>query len=69
MDDFTDTGISRGFGAGMPHRELQKWMPDEDDSVLPISLDNSKGWSAEDMFARNEREHGIKSDYDENLYT
>lgn len=48
-------------------RDLQKWMPDEGDPGLMMSLDDSNtGW---DQFAVNEQRFGVQSTYDEHLYT
>lgn len=67
----TDGAISgaRNQGEG---RTLQKWQPDgpaeTDGSLESASLRSSSGvvW---DQFAENERRFGIKTDYDENIYT
>ena len=70
-DSFTDTGISGGHGAAQ-ERELQAWKPDNHDTFGDVSLmdmGGSSGWSAEDMFATNSREHGYQSSYNEDEYT
>lgn len=63
----TDTAISNGrLGS---ERVLQPWVPDAADEVdgsLEKSSGSSKGW---DQFAANEHLFGIKTDYDENIYT
>lgn len=62
----TDSSISGGrFGA---ERELKRWTPDipEDaDGSLEKASDN-RPW---DQFAANEEKFGLKTDYDENIYT
>lgn len=54
------------------------WTPDADDPSLGdgmLSLESgaarskSSGWSAEDMFAKNKRDHNYSSTYNENDYT
>lgn len=77
----TDTEISKSFDALASGRALQKWSDDPD---LPdigaspawagpangvsggLESSNGKPW---DQFAANEARFGIKSDYQENLYT
>lgn len=60
----TDVDISGNLA--IRERNLQKWEPSED-AGLEMSLDDSKGgW---DQFEANERLYGVKSDYDENIYT
>ncbi|KAI9835570.1 MAG: hypothetical protein M1819_002021 [Sarea resinae] len=61
----TDSDISGNFA--MPVRNLQRWEP-ADDSGLDLSLESggNTGW---DQFEANERLYGVKSDYDENIYT
>lgn len=67
----TDTQISQtrtNGEAGM--RELEMWQPDEGDQSLGIEegdLKASTGWSANDMFAKNEERFGVQSSYDPNL--
>ena len=62
----TDTAISNSkFGS---ERTLQKWMPDANDT-FDGSLENSSSGGAWDQFAENERLFGLKTDYDENIYT
>ncbi|CAL1361069.1 unnamed protein product [Linum trigynum] len=54
-----------------PQRELSPWVPDEDDPQCP-ELDNifdgpwNRGW---DQFETNEMLFGVKSTFDEELYT
>ncbi|SNX84352.1 related to PBP1 - Pab1p interacting protein [Melanopsichium pennsylvanicum] len=81
----TDTEISKAFDPLASGRTLQKWSDDPDldeldgpGSKLPAwatpydasggleERDPTKGW---DQFAANEARFGIKSNYDDNLYT
>ncbi|KAF3359453.1 hypothetical protein VdG1_02008 [Verticillium dahliae VDG1] len=64
----TDAAISNSrLGA---ERTLQPWMPDStdgmDEGLESSSNKNNAPW---DQFAENERRFGIKTDYDENIYT
>lgn len=62
----TDTAISNNrFGH---ERVLQPWVPDSSDAMNG-ALEKSSGGGQWDQFAVNERLFGIKSDYDENIYT
>lgn len=62
----TDTAISNGrFGA---QRTLQPWIPDKNDAI-DGSLEKSTSTAGWDQFAENERLFGLKTDYDENIYT
>lgn len=62
----TDTAISNNrFGN---ERVLQPWVPDAKDA-LDGSLEKSSGSGGWDQFAENERLFGVKTDYDENIYT
>lgn len=62
----TDSGITgERFGG---QRELKRWVaegPGDVDGSLEKSTDN-KPW---DQFAANEEKFGLKTDYDENIYT
>ncbi|KAK7706988.1 poly(A)-binding protein binding protein [Diaporthe eres] len=62
----TDSGISgERFGG---QRELKRWVadgPGDVDGSLEKATDN-KPW---DQFAANEEKFGLKTDYDENIYT
>ncbi|KAG6842298.1 hypothetical protein C0991_010586 [Blastosporella zonata] len=65
----TDTDISAKKGAGR-ERELQQWsagpeaaLPTDDDTFGPST---NTSW---DQFAVNEKLFGVKTDFDENLYT
>lgn len=65
----TDSDISRGRGE-LKERELQKWTPDagdEDSNVLNQTLESSS--STWDQFTVNEEKFGVKSTFDEHLYT
>ena len=52
-------------------RDLEKWMPDEEDMGDDLSLDmpsgKSNGWNAEEMFKRNEQVYGVQSTYRSDL--
>lgn len=51
----------------MVERELQPWTPDTDGpQLMDMSLDSKGTW---DQFATNEKLFGVKTDYDEALYT
>ncbi|KAL1612534.1 poly(A)-binding protein binding protein [Paraconiothyrium brasiliense] len=62
----TDTDISGN--TAFRERTLQKWEPSSDASAN-LSLESSGQSSGWDQFATNERLFGVRSDYDENLYT
>jgi PAB1-binding protein PBP1 len=63
-----------GGTAAVRQRDLQPWVPGED-ADADLSLEGaakakSPSRGAEwDQFEANERLYGVKSDYDENLYT
>lgn len=60
----TDTDISGNLA--VRERPLQKWEPSTDNDVC-ISLDfTGESW---DQFQANEEKFGLKSDYNENIYT
>ena len=60
----TDTDISGNLA--VRERELQRWEPSTESDV-DLSLESSGGvW---DQFEANEKRFGLKTDYDENLYT
>ena len=70
---FTDADISRGSGG--VGRELQKWAPDGDGPELDsltfqsgklAQKSKSGGW---DQFEANERLYGVKTSFNEELYT
>ena len=60
----TDTDISGN--TVVPERDLQRWEPSET-ADANLSLESSGG--AWDQFQVNEQRFGLKSDYDENIYT
>lgn len=63
----TDTAISGNRNQG--ERVLQRWVPDkpaETDGSLEGGRGRVQPW---DQFAENERRFGLKTDYDENIYT
>lgn len=66
----TDSAISGGRNQG--ERVLQRWVPDSldeiDGSLEPVRT-RSTGGVGWDQFAENERRFGLKTDYDENIYT
>jgi PAB1-binding protein PBP1 len=64
----TDTAISGNKFQG--ERTLQRWVPDEN-IAADMSLGGNKGADGAgwDQFATNERLFGLKTDYDENIYT
>ncbi len=62
----TDTAISNSrFGN---ERVLQPWVPDASD-VADGGLESAKNSAPWDQFAANERLFGLRTDYDENIYT
>lgn len=62
----TDAAISNGrLGS---ERTLQRWVPDSSDGI-DGGLESSGNSGSWDQFAENERRFGIKTDYDENIYT
>ncbi|KAF8474863.1 hypothetical protein BDZ91DRAFT_281943 [Kalaharituber pfeilii] len=66
----TDTDISGGSGPTR-ERELHRWEPTLDDlASATVGLEESTPTTgAWDQFAENERLFGLKSSFDENLYT
>lgn len=63
----TDSAISGNRFGG--ERQLQRWVPDNsvaDGSLEATTNHSSGGW---DQFAANEQLFGLKTDYDENIYT
>ncbi len=61
----TDTDISGNLT--FRERNLKRWEPSAEGDIDLSLDDNTKaGW---DQFEANERLYGLKSDYDENLYT
>ncbi|KAI1460938.1 hypothetical protein F4805DRAFT_465379 [Annulohypoxylon moriforme] len=65
----TDSAISTTPRPGR-ERVLQPWVGPTSSDGLDLSLEKSSGGGgAWDQFAANERQFGIKSTYDENIYT
>ncbi|KAF2635826.1 PAB1 binding protein-like protein [Massarina eburnea CBS 473.64] len=62
----TDTDISGNMA--VRERTLQKWEP-ASDANANLSLESSGQAAGWDQFAVNERLFGVRSDYDENIYT
>lgn len=60
----TDTDISGN--AAVRERNLQRWEPSAESDV-DLSLEQSDG--AWDQFQANEQKFGLRTDYDENIYT
>ncbi|KAK1092865.1 poly(A)-binding protein binding protein [Friedmanniomyces endolithicus] len=62
----TDTEISSRQPATQQERQLQRW-DDSADTEIDMSLDSGEtGW---DQFATNEKLYGVRTTYDENIYT
>ncbi|KAJ2968668.1 hypothetical protein NUW58_g10174 [Xylaria curta] len=63
----TDAAIS----ASRPNRErvLQPWVAPSGSEGIDMTLEKSTGGRSWDQFAVNERQFGIKTTYDENIYT
>ncbi|KAI1841892.1 hypothetical protein JX266_011862 [Neoarthrinium moseri] len=62
----TDSAISANRAGG--ERVLQRWQPDTDDT-FDHSLEKSGTKPSWDQFSANEKLFGLKTDYDENMYT
>ncbi|KAK2590803.1 poly(A)-binding protein binding protein [Conoideocrella luteorostrata] len=62
----TDAAISNSRFGG--ERALQPWVPDAGDK-LEAGLEGNASAGHWDQFAANEKLFGLKSDYDENIYT
>lgn len=60
----TDTDISGKLK--IKERELQRWVPDDDSTMLSLEDDSGGKW---DQFKVNEEKFGVESTYDEHLYT
>ena len=61
----TDADISGNLA--LRERNLQRWAPSSAETDVDLSLDDSgQPW---DQFQANEKLFGLKSDYDENIYT
>ncbi|KAI0025724.1 hypothetical protein F4780DRAFT_222330 [Xylariomycetidae sp. FL0641] len=63
----TDAAISQGRSGR--ERVLQPWVGPSESDGADLSLEKSTGGGAWDQFAANEAQFGIKSTYDENIYT
>lgn len=68
----TDTAISARLNGSLKfggEKELQPWEGDTNgDFGVNFELDsNSNGWDANEMFSLNEKEHGIKTTFKDNL--
>ena len=62
----TDTDISGNLA--LRERQLQRWTSNAETDV-DLSLEGSESGGAWDQFKANEQLFGLKSDYDENIYT
>ncbi|XP_050522500.1 ataxin-2 homolog isoform X2 [Daktulosphaira vitifoliae] len=68
----TDTTISKYNGQPLGEKVLEMWEPptingDLEEFDLNSGSSNINGWDADDMFRRNEQEHGVTSTFDQNL--
>lgn len=67
----TDTAISARLNGSLKfgEKKLQPWEGDTNgDYSINFELDsNSNGWDANEMFSLNEKEHGIKTTFKDNL--
>ncbi|KAI0102419.1 hypothetical protein GGR51DRAFT_290220 [Nemania sp. FL0031] len=63
----TDTAISSPRVRG--ERVLQPWVAPTGSEGIDMTLERSTGGRAWDQFAVNERQFGIRTTYDENIYT
>jgi PAB1-binding protein PBP1 len=63
----TDAAISNGRSGAQ--RTLQAWVPDPNFVTTDGGLEKSSSAAPWDQFAENERRFGIKTDYDESIYT
>ncbi|KAI1147804.1 hypothetical protein F4825DRAFT_465387 [Nemania diffusa] len=63
----TDTAISSSCAKG--ERVLQPWVAPTGSEGLDLTLEKSTSGRTWDQFAVNERQFGIKTTYDENIYT
>lgn len=61
----TDTDISASKAA-TKERELQRWVPDDDLTMVALEDSGKSHW---DQFKVNEEKFGVGSTYDESLYT
>ncbi|KAJ8126904.1 hypothetical protein O1611_g6734 [Lasiodiplodia mahajangana] len=63
----TDTAISSSRNRG--ERVLQPWVAPTGSEGIDMTLEKSTSGRAWDQFAANERQFGIRTTYDENIYT
>jgi len=67
----TDSQItSNKINGETPMRELEMWQPPDDDGIgggIEDDLTGNNGWSAHDMFAKNEQRFGVRTSYDPNM--
>lgn len=63
----TDTAISGARVGG--ERVLQRWQPDATESTFDHSLEKSGNTGTWDQFRANEKLFGLKTDYNEEIYT
>lgn len=68
----TDTAISSRLNGGSlkttGEKKLQPWEGDSNgDFSLELDMTQSNGWDANEMFSLNEKEHGIKTTFKDNL--
>lgn len=71
----TDTAISSRLNGSLrnPEKKLQPWMDGADSGIngdMEVSLEldtQTNGWDANEMFQLNEKEHGIKTTFKDNL--
>ena len=50
-------------------RELQQWLPDNNDEIELITLQDNRSTKPWDQFAVNEEKFGVSTDFNENNYT
>lgn len=62
----TDSAISKKKGDFGKERELHRWLPETEDLPTLNTSDPSTQW---DQFATNEKLFGLKTDFNEELYT
>jgi hypothetical protein len=62
----TDSAISKKKGDFGKERELHRWLPETEDLPSLSTSDSSTQW---DQFATNEKLFGLKTDFNEELYT
>lgn len=62
----TDAAISKKKGDFGRERELHRWLPEDGDVPALNTSDNNTQW---DQFATNEKLFGLKTDFNEEIYT